>query len=231
MQDFPLTVESILRRGTTYFSERAIVTRTAGGTERTTFGQLGVETRRLAHALDRLGLAADARVGSFAWNTARHLALYFAVPGTGRILHTINIRYFPEHVRYSIEHAEDEALFVDASLVQLLEPHLPHLPRVRHVVVMDDGGATAPLPDDPRITSWEELLAGADEADLSDRVRDENRAAALCYTTGTTGNPKGVLYSHRSIWLHSNAGVSAAATAVTDRDVVMPVVPMFHAMA
>ncbi|GAA4547202.1 long-chain fatty acid--CoA ligase [Pseudonocardia xishanensis] len=231
MQDFPLTVESIFRRGTSYFSGSRVVTRTAGATERTSFGELGAETRRLAHALDHLGLSADARIGSFAWNTARHLALYFAVPGTGRILHTVNIRYFPEHVRYSIDHAEDEALFVDASLVHLLEPHLPHLRCVRHIVVMDDGGATGPLPDDSRIISWEALLGGADEADLSERVRDENRAAALCYTTGTTGNPKGVLYSHRSIWLHANAGVSAAGTAVTDRDVVMPVVPMFHAMA
>src|SRR5690606_30539203 len=157
--------------------------------------------------------------------------LYFAVPGTGRVLHTINIRYFAEQIRYSIDHAEDEAIFVDSSLLNRLLPHLPHLRSVRHVIVMDDAGGDAELPDDPRIIRWEELLAGSHEAGFNDRVRDEHRAAALCYTSGTTGNPKGVLYSHRSIWLHSNAGVSAAVSAVTDRDVVMPVVPMFHAMA
>ncbi|CND61495.1 AMP-dependent synthetase and ligase [Mycobacterium tuberculosis] len=190
MQDFPLTVESIFQRGTSYFPDSPIVTRTLGATARTTFREFGRETRKLAHVLDGLGLSADARVGSFAWNTARHLALYFAVPGTGRILHTVNIRYFPEHVRYSIEHAEDEAVFVDASLVHLLAPHLPQLKSLRHIVVMDDGGATGPLPDDPRIISWDELLSGADEADLRARVTDENRAAALCYTTGTTGTPR-----------------------------------------
>lgn len=231
MQEFPLTVGSIWERGTSYYPESRIVTRTRTTVVRTTYRDLATETRRLANALDQLGLTPDARVGSFGWNTARHLALYFAVPGTGRVLHTINIRYFPEHVRFSIDHAEDEAVFVDASLLHLLAPHLPHLARLRHVVVMDDGGPAGKIPDDPRIVSWDELLGGSDETDLRDRVRDEHRAAALCYTTGTTGNPKGVLYSHRSIWLHSNAGVSAAVTAVTDRDVVMPVVPMFHAMA
>lgn len=231
MQDVPLTVGSLWERGTSFYPHSRVVTRTSTGIDRTTYADLGRETRRLAGALDRLGLAPDARVGSFGWNTARHLALYFAVPATGRILHTINIRYFAEHIRYSIEHAEDEAIFVDSSLLHLLAPHLPHLPGVRQVVVMDDGGAAGERPDDPRIVGWDELLAGADEPELVDRVGDEHRAAALCYTTGTTGNPKGVLYSHRSIWLHANAGVSAAVTAVTDRDVVMPVVPMFHAMA
>lgn len=231
MHEYPLTVGSIWERGLSYFPRSRIVTRTATSIERTTYRDLGAETRRLASALDRLGLAPDARVGSFGWNTARHLALYFAVPGTGRILHTINIRYFAEHIRYSIEHAEDEAIFVDSSLLHLLAPHLPSLPGLRHVVVMDDGGASGEIPDDPRIVGWDELLDGVDETDLRDRVSDEHRAAALCYTTGTTGNPKGVLYSHRSIWLHANAGVSAAVTGVADRDVVMPVVPMFHAMA
>ncbi len=231
MQEFPLTVGSIWERGLSYYPQSRVVTRTATGTVRTVYRDLGTETRRLAGALDRLGLSADARVGSFAWNTARHLALYFAVPGTGRILHTINIRYFAEQIRYSIDHAEDEAIFVDSSLLDRLTPHLPHLRSVRHVVVMDDGGGDGELPDDPRVMRWEELLADSHEADFNDRVSDENRAAALCYTSGTTGNPKGVLYSHRSIWLHSNAGVSAAVSAVTDRDVVMPVVPMFHAMA
>jgi len=231
MQDVPLTVGAVWERGLSFFPRSRVVTRTSTGIDRTTYADLGRETRLLAGALDLLGLAPDARVGSFGWNTARHLALYFGVPAAGRILHTINIRYFAEHVRYSIEHAEDEAIFVDASLLHVLAPHLPHLRHVRHVVVMDDGAGTGEAPDDPRIVGWDDLLARADELDVVDRVDDEHRAAALCYTTGTTGNPKGVLYSHRSIWLHANAGVSAAVTAVTDRDVVMPVVPMFHAMA
>lgn len=232
MQDFPLTVGSIWQRGISYYPHSRIVTRTATGFDLTTYSEVATTTRRLASALDRLGLSADARVGSFAWNTARHLTLYFAVPASGRILHTINVRYFSDQIRYSIDHAEDEAIFVDSSLLSRLVPHLPHLKSLRHLVVMDDGGGMDQTLDDPRIISWEEFIqAGEDDGDLSDRVRDENQAAALCYTTGTTGNPKGVLYSHRSIWLHSNVGVSAAATGVTERDVVMPVVPMFHAMA
>ena len=230
MQDIPLTVDSILRRGERYYPDQTVVTRRADGIERTTFADVVRRVRQLASALDGLGLSADARVGSFGWNTARHLELYFAVPATGRILHTINLRYPPDQLVYTVNHAENEAVFVDRSLIGLLGRSLDQLSTVRHVIVMDDGADTE-LPDDDRIVSLDDLMAGAAEADLTGRITDENTAAALCYTTGTTGNPKGVLYSHRSIWLHASAGTAATGTAVTERDNILPVVPMFHAMA
>jgi fatty-acyl-CoA synthase len=223
MQDAPLTIDSILKRGEQYFPQSRVVTRTVNGKERTTFTELAVNARRIGSALDRLGLSADARVGTFSWNTARHLELYFAVPSTGRVLHTINLRYFPEHVVYTVGHAEDEAVFVDRSLVPLFARYLPQLETVKHVIVTDDG-APGELPDDSRVITFEDFIAGADEADFEGRVTEENTAAALCYTTGTTGDPKGVLYSHRSIWLHGNAGTAATGTAVTERDNILPVV-------
>lgn len=230
MQDVPLTTTAIFDRAVTYWATRTIVTRTGRGLERVSVADFGERTRRLAAALDSLGLSADARVGSFAWNTERHLELYFAVPGTGRVLHTINIRYFQEQIRFCVDHAADEAIFVDRGLGKLLAPLLPQLHSVRCVVVMPDG-TDDELPDDPRVIDWDDLLSGQDPADLTGRVRDENTASGLCYTTGTTDNPKGVLYSHRSTWLHANAHLLASSGRITDRDVVMPVVPMFHAMA
>ncbi len=230
MQQTPLTINMIFRRAEQYWPSRVVATRTVSGVEHATYAEVIRDTRRTAAALDALGIGGDARVGSFAWNTARHLQLYFAVPGTGRVLHTLNIRYFPEQILYTVDHAEDEAIFVDRSLLPLFGELLPKMGTVRHVVVMDDGGS-AELPDDPRVLRYEELVATADELDFSERITDEQQAAALCYTTGTTGNPKGVLYSHRSTWLHANAGLTACAARVTDRDNVMPVVPMFHAMA
>ena len=230
MQDAPLTIDTILRRAERLFPTREVVTRTVTGTERATYADLATESRRLAGALDVLGVSADGRVASFAWNTFRHLALYYAVPCTGRVLHTGNIRYFPDQLVYTFEHAEDEAVFVDRSLLGVLAPHLDRLTTVKHVVVMDDGSPT-PLPDDPRVVSYSELVDGASEVEVDGRVRDENTAAALCYTSGTTGHPKGVLYSHRSTWLHAMAGLTAGSWGVTDSDRVQPIVPMFHAMA
>ena len=230
MQDAPLTIDTILRRGERYYPDQSLVTRRVDGIERITFADVASNARKIAGALDGLGISADARVGSFGWNTARHLELYFGVPATGRVLHTINLRYLPEHVIFTVNHAEDEAVFVDRSLMPLFGQYLPSLEAVKHVIVMDDG-ATGDLLDDSRIVLLDEMLAGADEVDLNGRVGDERTAAALCYTTGTTGNPKGVLYSHRSIWLHGNAGSAATGTAVTEHDNILPVVPMFHAMA
>jgi fatty-acyl-CoA synthase len=145
-------------------------------------------------------------------------------------MHTLNIRYFPEQLIYTVDHAEDEVIFVDRSLLPLFGKYLPSLGTVKHVVVMDDG-SPAELPDDSRILRYEDLLADADELDFSDRVTDERQAAAICYTTGTTGNPKGVLYSHRSTWLHSIASMTSGVFAIRESDRVLPVVPMFHANA
>jgi fatty-acyl-CoA synthase len=230
MQDMPLTTNWIFDRGRQYFGSKEVVTRTATGTDRSTFADVAAEARRVAGAIDGLGLSSDARIGTFAWNSARHLGLYFAIPGTGRVMHTLNIRYFAEQLIYTVQHAEDEAIFVDRSLLPLFGKYLPQLDGVRHVIVMDDG-APAELPDDPRVLRYEDLLADADEIDFSDRVTDERQAAAICYTTGTTGNPKGVLYSHRSTWLHSIASMTSGVFAVHESDRILPVVPMFHANA
>ena len=228
MQDIPLTINWIFGRGERYYGTKTVVTKTATGLDRRTFADVTAETRKVAGALDSLGLSEGGRVGTFAWNTARHLGLYFAIPGTGRVMHTLNIRYFPEQLIYTVNHAEDEAVFVDRSLLPLFERYLPQLETVKHIIVMDDG-AGAEIPDDPRIIDYDELIAGAEPVDFTDRVADERQAAALCYTTGTTGNPKGVLYSHRSTWLHSYACLSSSVFALSERDTVLPVVPMFHA--
>jgi fatty-acyl-CoA synthase len=230
MGDMALTTNSIVERVDTYFGAKPIVTRTKTGVDRSTYAQVVDQARRIATVLDELGLAPDARVATFGWNTARHLALYLAIPSSGRVMHTVNIRYFPEQLCYTVDHAEDEAIFVDRSLLPVLAPVLPQLASVRHVVVMDDG-SDADIPADARIQHFEELVSAAAPAELADRVRDERQAAALCYTTGTTGNPKGVCYSHRSMWLHSNVCLTTAAFGLGEADVILPVVPMFHANA
>jgi fatty-acyl-CoA synthase len=228
MQDAPLTTTSILERGEKVYATREIVTKTATGIDRATFADLGVEVRKQAAVLDALGISADGRVASFAWNTFRHLALYYSVPGTGRVLHTGNIRYFPDQLIYTFNHAEDEAVFVDRSLLGILAPVLPQLTTLQHIVVMDDGVPT-PIPDDPRIKLYEELIADATPVDLTGRVTDEHTAAGICYTSGTTGNPKGVVYSHRSQWLHAIASLASSVFGMTDADRLLPVVPLFHA--
>jgi fatty-acyl-CoA synthase len=229
MQSTPLTLVHAFGRAERLFPDKEVITATRNGVERTTYGAWAQRTRRLAAALDELGISADGRVGTFAWNSARHLELYFGVPCTGRVLHTLNIRLFPEQVVYVANHAEDEAVFVDRSLLGLLTPLLPELKTIRHIVVMDDG-ADGELPDDPRVIDYEELLARNEPlAEL--RVDDENSAAAMCYTSGTTGNPKGVLYSHRSMTLHALGTMLADTFGLSERDTVLPVVPMFHANA
>ena len=230
MQDAPLTTNWIFTRAEQYFPGKEVVTRTKAGVERAAMADVLADSRRIAGYLDAAGVSADGRVGTFAWNTARHLALYYAIPGTGRVMHTCNIRYFPEQLIYTINHAEDEAVFVDRSLVPVFAKYLPGLDTVKHVIVMDDGADTE-LPDDPRVVTWDDVVVPAEPVDFTDRVTEERQAAAICYTTGTTGNPKGVLYSHRSLWLHSNGATTSASFALSERDRVLPVVPMFHANA
>src|SRR5207248_742174 len=227
MQDYPLALPHIFHRAERMFPGREIVTATATGKERTTYGRWADRTRRLAGALDQLGISSDGRVATFGWNTARHLELYFAAPCSGRVLHTLNIRLFPEQLTYIANHAEDEVVFVDRSLLGLLWPLVGSFETVKHYVVMDDGKGD--MPDDPRVLRYEDLLAGSEPVEFE--VDDESRAAAMCYTSGTTGNPKGVVYSHRSTVLHSMATMLADTIAVSEADVVLPVVPMFHANA
>ena len=231
MQNTPLTIVHLFERAERYHRDKTIVTATGGARERTTYGAWADRTRRLGSVLDQLGVSSDGRVGTFAWNTARHLELYFAAPCTGRVLHTLNIRLFPEQLTYIANHAEDEVIFVDRSLVALLAPLLKTFETVKHLVLMDDGKGDIPadlngLP----LHDYEALLAGAEPAAFDD-VHDENRAASMCYTSGTTGNPKGVVYSHRSTYLHTMGTMLADSLGARESDVILPVVPMFHANA
>jgi fatty-acyl-CoA synthase len=229
MSSYPLTLTHVFDRAEKIFPEKGVSTVQGGEVVRTTYGEWAQRTRRLAGVLDTLGISDDGRVGTFAWNSTRHLELYFAAPCSGRVLHTLNIRLFPDDITYIANHAEDEVVFVDRSLLKLFWPLVDTLETVKHVVVMDDGGDNE-IPDDPRVHDYETLLAEADPVEKL-WIDDENRAAAMCYTSGTTGNPKGVVYAHRSTVLHSMAAMLADTIAVSERDVVLPVVPMFHANA
>ena len=230
MQDGPLVLTNLFDRAEKLVPEKEIVTATATGTERETYGEWAERTRRLGGVLDDLGISADGRVATFAWNTARHLELYFAAPCSGRVLHTLNIRLFPEQITYIVNHAEDEVIFVDKSLLGLLWPLVDTFTTVRHIVVMDDGRGELPTDSGGRLLhDYEALLAAASPVEWN--ITDENQAASMCYTSGTTGNPKGVVYSHRSTWLHTMAAMMADGLGACERDTILPVVPMFHANA
>ena len=229
MQDFPLTLPPVFDRYERLFGHKQIVWNTVAERRRSSVAEWAERTRRFGGVLDALGVPAGARVGTFAWNTADHLALYWAVPCTGRVLHTLNIRLFPEQLTFVVNHAEDDVVFVDRSLLGAFWKLVDTFTTVRHVVVMDDGAPTE-IPDDPRVRLLDELLADAAPARFA--ADDERAAVSMCYTSGTTGNPKGVVYSHRSIYLHSVSGLNAAGgIGMTERDRVLPVVPMFHANA
>ena len=228
MQDVPLALPMIFRRAEQLFQDKLITTALVGGDrQRTTYAEWCDRTRRLGGVLDALGVSADGRVGTFGWNTGRHLELYFAIPCTGRVLHTLNIRLFPEQLTYIVNHAEDEVVFVDRSLLPIYEKVAPTFTTVKHVVVIDDG---SPNEVPAGYLDYEQLLAESKQP-VEFHVTDEGSAAAMCYTSGTTGNPKGVVYSHRSTVLHSLGAMMADTVGVSERDVILPVVPMFHANA
>src|SRR3954466_1238951 len=221
MMDYPLLVRHVAERAETVFPDRELVARTKDGTERSTYGQLAERVRRLASSLERLGVQRGDRVATFAWNSVRHLELYLAVPSMGAVLHTLNIRLFEEDLRYIVGHAEDKLIFLDASLAGVM----PQFEGVERVVLMPDADG-----EREGALDYEELIAGGDPGYAFPDL-DERSAAAMCYTSGTTGRPKGVLYSHRSPVLHSIGANQADALGLSERDSVMPVVPMFHAMA
>jgi len=229
MQDRPLTIRALLARAETSFGHKRVIT---GGAEETvaTWAEVAPRARRLAHALDSLGVPPGASVGTFAWNSQRHVELYLAVPSSGRVLHTVNHRLFGDQITFIVNDAADDVLFVDRTILPVVWPLVSTFRTVRHVIVMDDGG-DARLPDDPRVVDYEVLLGRETDAPIPGDLDDENAAAALCYTSGTTGNPKGVLYSHRSVVLHSLLLLGADVFALSERDVVAPIVPMFHVNA
>jgi fatty-acyl-CoA synthase len=230
MQDHPLVLPHLFGRAEKLFPQKQIVTATATGRERITYGEWADRTRRLGGVLDALGISSDGRVATFGWNTARHLELYFAAPNSGRVLHTLNIRLFPEQLTYIVNHADDEVIFVDRSLVALMWPLVKTFETVKHIVVMDDGkGDIPPAESGIEMHDYEELLSQASPVEW--HVEDENQAASMCYTSGTTGNPKGVVYSHRSTFLHTMGAMLADGLGARESDVILPVVPMFHANA
>jgi len=227
MQQDPLILTRILERARTLSPRIQVATRTPEGMHRETYADVGERSARLANALRDLGVGPGDRVGSFGWNSWRHLELYFAVPCMGSVLHTLNIRLHPEQVAWIANHAEDRVVCVDASLLPVFAKALPELETVRQIVLMGrpaEGVALAGSID------YEELLDAA-SPEFEWPELDENDACSMAYTSGTTGNPKGVVYSHRSMVLHAFMANQAGVLAIEPNDVVMPVVPMFHANA
>jgi fatty-acyl-CoA synthase len=225
--DFQLTVQQVLGRMRTFPRAGEVVTLTDSGPTRASHGAVAGRADRLAHALTALGVKRGERVGTFAWNSQRHLECYLAIPCIGAVLHTINVRLFPEQIAYVINHAADRIVFVDDSLVPLIEPLAPALGHVEQFVVMGEG-PTGALPNALR---YEELLAAAPDGPPDYPQLDEREAAALCYTSGTTGNPRGVLYSHRSTTLHSAGVLMSSSLRIGSDDRILLVVPMFHVNA
>ena len=228
IMDYPLTLTQLFERSRKLFHKKTMATRVPGhGLQRYTYADYADRVARLSAALARLGLQKGDRVGTFAWNSHRHMEVYFAAPLMGMVLHTVNIRLSPQDLTYIINHAEDKVLIVDASLWQLLEPIRKDLKTVKHVIVMKDT-PTAEIP--PGAMDYEALLADAKPVETWPTL-NETDAAGMCYTSGTTGHPKGVLYTHRGIYLHCFGSSTVDVLGICERDVILHIVPMFHANA
>lgn len=227
MMDRPLLVSSLLAHAVQNHPQAEIVTRRVeGDIHRYTWGEAALRAAKVANALTRLGVKHGDRVGTLAWNTYRHLELYFGISGMGAVLHTVNPRLFPEQVTWIVNHAEDRFLFVDLTFLPLVEAIADHLKTVEAIVVMTDGDAM-PKVNLPNVICYEELIA-RESTQFHWPEFDERTPAALCYTSGTTGHPKGVMYTHRSTVLHAWAAQAPAALDIGADSVILPVVPMFH---
>ena len=229
MQDFPLTITMLFEHGRKIYSDSEVVTWEHAGARRASFAQVADRACQLAHALDELGVRAGDRVGTFCWNHQEHLEAYMAIPCMGAVLHTLNIRLFPEQLAYVVNHAEDKVVVVDGNLIPLLGQVLDQLKTVEHFIVVGEGDTSA-LERKGAVHSYEQLLTTR-STDYDWPQLDERSAAAMCYTSGTTGNPKGVAYSHRSSVLHAFGVASGAALALNENDSILAIVPMFHANA
>ncbi|RMD87344.1 MAG: long-chain-fatty-acid--CoA ligase [Alphaproteobacteria bacterium] len=230
MQDWPLLQSRILTHAARFHGSAGIVTYSVEGpVHRTDYATLELRARKLAQALGRLGVGHGDRVATLAWNTWRHLELWFATSGMGAIAHTVNPRLFDDQLVYILNHAEDAVLCLDLSFVPLVERLLPRLAHVRHIVILTDR-AHMPATKLPDPLCYEDIVE-AEDGDYAWPTFDENTASGLCYTSGTTGDPKGVLYSHRSTVLHAFATVSTDTLGISARETALPIVPMFHANA
>jgi fatty-acyl-CoA synthase len=228
IMDYPLTLTQLFERSRKIFHKKTMATRVPGsGLQRYTYADYADRVCRLAAALARLGLQKGDRIGTFAWNSHRHMEVYFAAPLMGMVLHTVNIRLSAQDLTYIINHAEDSVLIVDASLWHLLEPIRKDLKSVKHVIVMKDSPA-AEIP--AGALDYEALVADAKPVEEWPTL-DETDAAGMCYTSGTTGHPKGVVYSHRGVYLHCFASSTVDVLGICERDVILHIVPMFHANA
>jgi fatty-acyl-CoA synthase len=230
MQDYPLTIQHVLWRLERLFDSKEIVTKRESELHRYSYTDLARRVHQLANVLHGLGVREGDRVATLAWNNYRHLELYYAIPCMGAVLHTLNLRLFPDQLEFTIRDAGDSVLFVDRTLLPLLNQVAGRIPSVRTIVIMSDAGS-GPLPEQPglgEVLDYETLMAG-ESADFSWPKLDELSAAAMCYTSGTTGNPKGVVYSHRSQFLHTMTVLQKDALGIGETDVILPVVPMFHA--
>ncbi|MEU3352216.1 long-chain fatty acid--CoA ligase [Streptomyces sp. NPDC037389] len=232
MQDVPLTVTRILAHGARIHGSARVTTWTGEGEpERRTFAEIGTRATRLAHALRALGVAEGDPVATLMWNNADHVEAYLAIPSMGAVLHTLNLRLPPEQLAWIVRHAADRVVIVNGSLLPLLAPLLPYLDSVEHVIVSGPGDRSALEGVKPRVHLYEELIAGQPGDHYPWPEIDERQAAALCYTSGTTGDPKGVVYSHRSVYLHAMEVNAAASFGLTPAETCLPVVPMFHVNA
>ena len=230
MQNSPLTVSAILRYAVNVHGDRTVTTATGNGFRQATYREVGRQAARLANALRRLGIDADQRVATFMWNNQEHLEAYVAIPSMGAVLHTLNIRLFPEQIEFIAYEAQDRVVIVDMSLVPILAPVLPGMETVHTVIAVGDGDIGPLQASGKRVLRYHDITsAESDEFDWP--VLDENSAAAMCYTSGTTGNPKGVVYGHRSSYLHSMAVCSGNGMGLSFADKALPIVPMFHANA
>lgn len=228
MQNVPLTITAILRHGCGVHGARTVTTATDSGYRQCTYRELGLRAAQLANGLRRIGVTGDQRVATFMWNNTEHLTAYLAVPAMGAVLHTLNIRLFPEQIIYVANEAEDQVVLVDASLAALLAPVLGRLDTVHTVVAVGEGDIEPLQESGKTVLRYAELLSG-EPTEFDWPQIDENSAAAMCYTSGTTGNPKGVVYTHRSSYLHTMAGCTANGMGIGSSDMVLVIVPMFHA--
>jgi fatty-acyl-CoA synthase len=236
MMDIQLTITSLMRYGTSAYGDKEVVTWTGDGTRRQSYAETGRRAARLANVLRSLGVDGDQRVATLMWNNSEHLEAYLAIPSMGAVLHTLNLRLDPATIGYIATHAGDDVVIADRTLVPLLAQVLPHATAIRHVLVTgpesvaDDPEVAALAGPGTTVHSYEALLTAQPDTYRWPEL-DEKSAAAMCYTSGTTGRPKGVVYSHRSSYLHSMAVCAGNTFGVSEHDKILPVVPMFHANA